>query len=171
VVLGICSVVVGAAPGEPRDRTSHSPHVYLADATARGAVRRAVLGASLRLGRPSCQRIFTDFADESGKRLLANLEATTSTAPEYLLDRIWFVDGSDTPQCRHDTRTAAFTAAGDKVVRVCADRFASRFATETTAAEVIIIHELLHTLGLGENPPSTWEITRVVTKRCGGGCP
>jgi hypothetical protein len=165
------SAGVGAEPGAPHDQGPANPHVYLADATARGAVRRAILGASLRLRRPGCQRIFTDFADESGQRLLANLEASTVTAAEYLFERVWFVDGNDTPQCQHDTRIAAFTAPGDKVIRVCAARFAVRFATETTAAEVIIIHELLHTLGLGENPPSSAEITRVVTERCGGGCP
>jgi hypothetical protein len=165
----MCSAVLGADPAEPQVQASANPRVYLSDATARGAVRRAILGASSRLTRPGCQQIFTDFKDESGQSLLANLQSSTVTAAEYLLERVWFVDGSDTPQCLHDTRMAAFTTPGDKVVRVCATRFASRFTTETTAAEVIIIHELLHTLGLGENPPSSAEITRQVTARCGAG--
>ncbi len=168
VVWGLWSAVVGADPGEPHEQAPANLHVNLADATARGAVRRAVLGASSRLGRPGCQRIFTDFTDESGQRLLANLEGSTLTAVEYLLERILFVDGSDTPQCRHDTRMVAFTAPGDKVVRVCAARFA---ITNATAAEVIVIHELLHTLGLRENPPSSTEITQQVTKRCGADLP
>jgi len=29
-----------------------------------------------------------------------------------------------------------------------------------------IIHEMLHTLGLGENPPSSREITQRVNERC-----
>ena len=33
-------------------------------------------------------------------------------------------------------------------------------------AEAMIIHELLHTLGLGENPPTSIEITRRVESRC-----
>jgi hypothetical protein len=33
-------------------------------------------------------------------------------------------------------------------------------------AEVYVIHEMLHTLGLGENPPSSQEITQAVVKRC-----
>jgi hypothetical protein len=41
-------------------------------------------------------------------------------------------------------------------------------ANRSTAAELLVIHELLHTLGLGENPPSSVDITRVVTSRCGG---
>jgi hypothetical protein len=30
----------------------------------------------------------------------------------------------------------------------------------------MVIHEMLHTLGLGENPPSTFEITERVKQRC-----
>jgi hypothetical protein len=33
-------------------------------------------------------------------------------------------------------------------------------------AEAMVIHEMLHTLGLGENPPSTFEITDRVRARC-----
>jgi len=33
--------------------------------------------------------------------------------------------------------------------------------------ELLLIHEILHTLGLGENPPSTDAIIRQVTIRCG----
>jgi len=34
------------------------------------------------------------------------------------------------------------------------------------SAENWIIHEMLHTLGLGENPPSSREITQRVNERC-----
>jgi hypothetical protein len=33
---------------------------------------------------------------------------------------------------------------------------------------MILIHEWLHTLRLGENPPTSLEITAQVTERCGG---
>jgi hypothetical protein len=33
---------------------------------------------------------------------------------------------------------------------------------------MIVIHELLHALGLGENPPLSVEITGQVMRRCGG---
>ena len=33
-------------------------------------------------------------------------------------------------------------------------------------AEAMVINEMLHTLGLGENPPSTFEITDRVRDRC-----
>jgi hypothetical protein len=64
---------------------------------------------------------------------------------------------------------AAFTGPGRKVVHVCSSRFARRFERQTRAAELIVIHEMLHTLGLGENPPSTRQITEQVTRRCGAG--
>jgi hypothetical protein len=32
--------------------------------------------------------------------------------------------------------------------------------------QMVVIHEVLHTLGLGENPPSSDQITRRVDLRC-----
>jgi hypothetical protein len=34
-------------------------------------------------------------------------------------------------------------------------------------AEALVIHEMLHSLGLGENPPPSDEITARVRARCG----
>ena len=34
-------------------------------------------------------------------------------------------------------------------------------------AEIIVIHEFLHTLGLGENPPTSEAITAQIALRCG----
>jgi hypothetical protein len=34
--------------------------------------------------------------------------------------------------------------------------------------EILLIHEFLHTLGLGENPPTSDAITQRVAVRCGG---
>jgi hypothetical protein len=39
-------------------------------------------------------------------------------------------------------------------------------ADSPSLAEFMVIHEMLHTLGLGENPPSTFEITERVKQRC-----
>jgi hypothetical protein len=33
-------------------------------------------------------------------------------------------------------------------------------------AKILVIHEVLHTLGLGDNPPSSAEITERVEARC-----
>jgi hypothetical protein len=160
VVWGMLTGGVAAGPAPAR-------RVYLSDSAARGAVERAILGAQSRLGRPDCRLILTDFADQAGHPLLANLEATGLQPAVYAVERIWFVDGTETPQCLKAQEMVAFTEAGSKVVHVCAARF-TKAAQEGAAAEVLIIHELLHTLGLGENPPSSRDITRRVTFRCGG---
>ena len=144
------------------------PRVHVADSEIQGLVKVAVLGAKHRLERPECQRLLTDFQDREGRLLLERLEFTGLTAPEYLFDRVWFVDGAGTPICQRDERTAAFTAPGHQVVRICTARFGKSFEQQLVAAELIVIHEMLHTLGLGENPPSTREITEQVRRRCGG---
>jgi len=157
---------------DPQGRSAGSrdaqPHVRVENAVARARVTSAVLGAAERLGRPRCRQIVTDFTDSSGRPLLATLEATLLTAADYLVGRVWFVDGDDARQCHADAVTVAFTAPGDHVVRICARRFAERFAAGAADAEIVIIHELLHTLGLAENPPTSSAITHRVTERCGG---
>jgi hypothetical protein len=169
-ILLFLMLLPATAPSQSASTIEHkpSPHVYLADSVARGAVERAVRGATERLNRPGCQRIFTDFADGSGLPLRVALEESTRSAVEYLVERVWFVDGGDDRQCRADAVTVAYTAAGNHVIRICAGRFAERFTRETRAGEIVIIHELLHTLGLGENPPKSSDITKQVTARCGG---
>lgn len=158
--------LVHARPAAPPESSRSAPRVRLGDPIARFVLEQAILGARARLGRPRCLQVLTDFADQSGHSLTANIEASGATARDYLVERIWFSDGSEMPQCLKDPRVEAFTAAGYKVVYVCAARFA-KLATAISYAELLVIHELLHTLGLGENPPSSREITRRVAARCG----
>ena len=159
------AVVLVVAFGQGPRQT---PRVQVADSEGQRLVKAAVLGAKQRLERPECQRLLTDFQDTDGRLLLERLEATSLTAPDYLFDRVWFVDGAGTPICQRDERTAAFTAPGHQVVHICTARFGKSFENEIVAAEIIVIHEMLHTLGLAENPPSTREITEQVRRRCGG---
>jgi hypothetical protein len=132
-----------------------------------GAVIRAVSGAGQRLTRRACRQVFTDFSDQSGQPLLARLTASGRTAAQYLAEQVRFADGQDAPLCRSGRSTAAFTTPGNGVVYVC-PAFADLGGHNPTAAEIVVIHELLHTLGLGENPPSSREISQRVTLRCGG---
>ncbi len=163
-VAGWMALLLIVAAGQtPRQ----SPRIHLPDSRVDQQVRNAVLGAQARLGRPDCQLLLTDFQDAEGRLLLEQLQETNLSPAGYLLDRIWFVDGGDTPQCQRDSRMAAFTVPGHKVIRVCTNRFGKSFARQEKAAEMIVIHEMLHTLGLGENPPSSREITEQVTRRCG----
>ena len=47
-----------------------------------------------------------------------------------------------------------------------AERFRKHAERDPWTAENWVIHEMLHTLGLGENPPSSREITQRVNERC-----
>ena len=60
----------------------------------------------------------------------------------------------------------ALTTPGSRVVRVCGRRFWEAQARNPERAELVVLHEALHTLGLGENPPDSLEITRRVGARC-----
>jgi len=129
---------------------------------ARLAVGQAVEGAAARLARPSCQEVLSDFADQSGQRLQTKLQAS-GRSPAQALTALRFFDDGAAPQCR-DGSVMAFTHPGSQVVRVCGRQFRDR---DRAAAEIIVIHEFLHALGLGENPPTSAEITKRVAARCG----
>ena len=66
-------------------------------------------------------------------------------------------------RCRRPV-AAAFTVRGSGVVFVCGRNFARQ---GPRLQENALIHEMLHSLGLGENPPSSKQISRQVEKRCG----
>jgi hypothetical protein len=146
--------------------TAQTPsfHIFLTG-KPRMAVRDALDGAVRRLGKAECDRLFSDFRDANGQRPSAVLAASGATAGEYLA-RLYFVD-ADADRCRADEALAAFTTPGSRVVHICGDRFAERFARNIRGAEILLIHELLHTLGVGENPPSAATITASVYRRCG----
>src|SRR5262249_18645930 len=128
---------------------------------------RAVEGAMRRLGDTGCQRVLREFSNPDGAPLQEILDRRQLSADEFV-SGLTFVDGSLTPQCqtRHDI--AAFTAPGLRLIYICGDRFVQNYSSQPKAAEMLVIHETLHALGLGENPPSSAEITARVTGRCTG---
>src|SRR5262245_29742464 len=130
------------------------------------AVRRAVECAAARLAHPGCQDLFADFTDQGGQRLSTTLAAGGTSATEALSVLRFFDDGA-TPRCSAGT-TLAFTQTSSRLIRVCGRQFRDQFQQNRTTTETVVIHELLHTLGLGENPPSSQAITEQVVVRCGG---
>ena len=136
------------------------------DVNARFAVQGAVKGASVRLARPSCQRVLSDFADQSGRDLETRLLAS-GRSPAEALAALRFVESREAPQCSSGT-ILAFTHVSSSVIHVCGRPFTERSLESRLAAEIIVIHEFLHALGLGENPPASREITAQVARRCGG---
>jgi hypothetical protein len=137
--------------------------VGLRDPRQKHAVIRAIEGAARRLARTECQALLDEFSDASGRPLRAVLAAMDASAAEYLA-WVLFHD-ADPPTC--PGLTLVHTTVGSRVVRVCGRKFERALAENTLHAEAAIIHEMLHSLGLGENPPSSYHITKRVLERCG----
>jgi len=137
------------------------------DRWARLAVHSAIEGSFRRLASPACGQIFTDFTDGNGRTLQENLDATGQTAQDYL-GLLRYADGAGQAPCRR-AGILAFTSPGLRIVYVCG-AFRKKFLTlrlsERQDLEVALLHEVLHTLGLRENPPTPDQITDQVRFRC-----
>jgi hypothetical protein len=137
----------------------------------RSVVQRVKTRAAALLDDPECGKVLTDFRDGGGRTLESNLQPLGVSASRYLL-QLAFIDGSPLPACRNAAVMMAVTPGVDRVF-VCpagGGRVTSRLSqvefTSGSLAEAMVIHEMLLTLGLGENPPSTFEITDRVRARC-----
>lgn len=147
------------------DEVPYSLNIWMPDRTGED-VRLAVGDALDRLEAPRCARMINDLLAVDGLPLSARLDETWLT-PRQFLASLRFLDGSDDTRCHADAITVAFTQPGSRVIYVCSARFAAEFPRNTDGAAFSILHEYLHALGLGENPPSPSEITRFVKERCG----
>lgn len=141
------AIVVNARLRQPRDRA------FLTE---------AIRGAARRLGDPRCQELLGDLRDRSRRPLREALDAEGLGAPEFL-GRLYFYDGTESG-C--GARRLAYTVPGSRVVYVCCNRFRDVYQQNTTQAEVAVVHEALHCLGLGENPPTWQEINARVEAAC-----
>lgn len=127
-------------------------------------VEFARAGAIERLRAPECRAVLDEFRDAQGRPLSSRL-AALNLRPEEYLAMIPFLDGRGRPGCADGTSELR-TAIGIPRVFVCRP-FLRTVNRERMAAEVYVIHEMLHTLGLGENPPTSAYIADRVRKRCG----
>jgi hypothetical protein len=156
---------VQAEPGGAGLTDEEAFHVRLRQSRDGFVVGLAVRGAHRRLADPGCQAVFSDFTESSGRKLQDVLDERGETGQSHLR-RLFFYDGVEARSCRVAPGALAFTAPGSHVVLVCNQWFREAFATNPSKVEAAIIHESLHTLGLGENPPSSHEITARVMERC-----
>lgn len=83
---------------------------------------------------------------------------------EYL-DAVIIEDGERYSRCS-DEGVLAFTAVGSRIVYVCGSAFARAAPRDEQEVKAAVVHELLHSLGLGENPPSPRQITYRVQQLC-----
>jgi hypothetical protein len=120
-------------------------------------------GAIARLRNPECRQVLDDFTDAKGRKLHEKLQAF-GVGPDEYLAMLPLLDGESRPLCRAN-RSQLVTTAGVARVFVCKS-FLETVYQRRAMAEVYVIHEMLHTLGLGENPSTRREITRQVIRRC-----
>jgi hypothetical protein len=167
LVLLPAGLAAGEAAPIPSAADPSSFNVRIPEETDAALVRRAVSGAFRSLGDTRCQKVLTLFQDDSGRTLDSKLEALGKTPQEYLRF-VLFYDGSGSPACRDTTSKSVFaaTATGSRVVLVCLSQFRAAQRTKPYHGESVVIHEMLHSLGLGENPPSSEEISRHVMNAC-----
>jgi hypothetical protein len=156
-VAGTRAVADEIAPGWETFR------VRIGERALAAAVHDALDGAARRVRRPECAAIFRDFKDAGERPLQANLDRLGYSGPGYLA-LIGFYDGGGADRCLRG-KALAITTPGSRAVWVC-PRFALAQRRDPMLAEATLLHETLHSLGLGENPPTPAEITGKVMERC-----
>lgn len=134
------------------------------DPVTRFALERATTAALQRLERPQCGRVLSDFRDASGRTIQEKLDLLGETPRRYLA-RVLFRDALDRRPCR-DSATLAFTSVGGNEVFVCTPQLWRAYQANPARVEALVIHEMMHTLGLGENPPRPPEIDAQILRRC-----
>ena len=147
------------SPGDPHGVTLEGEPV------AARALRTALDRAWTSLQDPGCQRVLVAFSDRTGRSLEARLAAFGIGVQEHLT-RIVFIDNTREQRC--ETGVLAFTEPGTYVVRLCVGEFKRTWQQDPQHASAALIHEMLHTLGLGENPPASGLITDTIASYCGG---
>jgi hypothetical protein len=124
----------------------------------------AFADAASWLRRDPCLRLLSEFRDLAGRPLSRRLEEIGLSADRYLAELV-VVDGDRRSLCQ-SARVLAGTRPGSREIVFCGRRFVRTRMQDPDFAAAIVIHEELHALGLGENPPTTEEITRRVLEMC-----
>lgn len=165
VSMSLCVVVASAVlPVSVGAAGRKSGPVRIGNAFLSRRVQYAFEGAAKRLQEPKCQQIFGEFRDQQGRSLQDNLAELGDSGASFI-ERLMFYEAEGHQRCKSGT-TLALTTPGSRVVLICGDAFRQAAMSNPHLAEAVIIHEALHCLGLGENPPTSHEITKQVLKRC-----
>lgn len=164
VLLAVLGAGVRAEPSGDGRRACGS-NVRLVDSRQRFAVERALRVAIGWLRDPACLALLDEFQDHSGRPLRDCLETLGLSAPD-LASRVLFYDA---PPAACRPAILALACPGSRVVYVCGARFVRQMKCDSRHAQAVLIHELLHAAGLGENPPTSHDITARIRECCGQG--
>jgi hypothetical protein len=137
--------------------------IRIPDPAARAAAIAALESASVRLTDGDCRKVLTDFENQSGQTLADHLSSLEVDIQTYVR-MVTFIDDSRHRVC--EKGGLFFTSPGSRVVRVCVDQL-KLMKSRPHHLVALFIHEVLHSLGLGESPPSSEAITARVIARCG----
>ena len=127
-------------------------------------IAEAVAEAAARLDTAPCALVLSDFVDSrTGLTLAESLAATGRTASEHVESLLF--RGAPSLKPFPGRRVFAFTTPASPVVFLCRDDLL-RVQNQRRLVTAIVIHEVLHTLGLREDHPSSVAITERVLERC-----
>jgi len=164
-IAPLCALFLAMAAG----RVAAQPQDGPIDSRLQPWFHFTVEEAAARLGDPACARILTDFRDVAGRPLAVKLEATGLDASAYVRS-VAFRIGRGVGRCQ-SRRILMLTTVVGRVVWVCEAQYYRKEREEPEFAVALVIHEVLHTLGLGEDPPTSEEITARVLARCPAAAP
>jgi hypothetical protein len=163
-MVGLGASLRAASPPAPAISPGTWPRLQLPDPVGHHVARKALDLARERLAEVDCADLLTAFNDRAGRPLAERLREL-AVDPQTYNTLLIFVDGSRDEPCVKGS--FAFTTPGSRVVRICVQEMKRTWHANPEHAVSRLIHEMLHTLGLGENPPSSDEITRRVRGACG----
>src|SRR5687768_1574595 len=140
------------------------PRVVISGIVSRAAVTSSVEGAARRLQDTECSRILAGWRGSNGQLLGTTLAERAPDWTAYVRS-IYFCEGVTATQCqRRDV--VALTAVKSRVVFICANAFLALRRRSIWHAEAVIIHEVLHTLGLPDRNDKNGDITEQVLRAC-----
>jgi hypothetical protein len=160
----LIGAAIALAVARPAAEVTAWPRVNIDDIYISTTLVWGLEGAAAWLKKPECRGLFTEFRDQSGRPLKEKLDELRMGEAEYLR-LVKFVDGSMRTACRRQL-TVMFTAPGSRVVFVCTDQFRRGVQQDPRMKAALVLHEAMHTLGLGENPPTSAHITNRIVSRC-----
>ena len=153
------------APATANQTGKHEwSRIHIADPHLRDTAEQMLDAAATALSHSECQMLTSDFVDGRGQPLSTRLTELGVTARDYL-GLIIFADGTGRGSCKRDG-VRAYTAPGSRVIYLCGRTFVQSAQREPKELKAVMIHEMLHSLGLGENPPTSKHITYRVRQRC-----